>query len=140
MSSSSSFVNSMPECVRGIKMTPHSSVLCLSQIRVEADIQWYKIVLHASGPESTLFYGVLLVFSIRYQVSSLPASKVLRRSSFAKALATWPNKYHWFRWLMSPEKKTRTWNRTCWCKLQSLLIFSTFFKIFYSLEFSFYIF
>ena len=66
----------MPERVRGCKMTPNSSVLCLPQIRVEADIQLYKIVLHAPGPESTLFYGVLLVFSIRSQVSSLPAAKL----------------------------------------------------------------
>ena len=55
----------------------NSSVLCFPQYRVEADIQWYKIVLHAPGPESTLIYGVLLVFTIRSQVFSLPSAKLL---------------------------------------------------------------
>ena len=79
-------------------MAPKSSVLCLPQMRLEADIQWYKIVLHAPGSESTLFYSVLLAFS-DHSVSGflIAVSEALRRSSFVKALATLPNKYHWFR-------------------------------------------
>ena len=57
-------------------MAPKSAVLCLPQMRLEADIQRYKIVLHAPGSESTLFYGVLLVFTIRSQVFSLPPAKL----------------------------------------------------------------
>ena len=118
--------------VLGCKMTRNSSVFCLPQIRVEADIQWYTIVLHAPGPESTLFYGVLLVFIIRSQVSTLQQAKLSDDTSFEETLATWPNKYHWLIWLMSPEKKPLAWNRTCWCKLQSLLTFSTFSKMLHS--------
>ena len=39
----------------------------------------YSVVqdrFHASGPESTLFYSVLLVFSNRSNVSSLPPAKL----------------------------------------------------------------
>ena len=44
-------------------------------------------------------------FSIFHSVSGflIDASKALRRSSFAEYLTTWQNKYHWFRWLMSPD-------------------------------------
>ena len=46
-------------------------------------------------------------FSLFHSVSGflIVARKAVRRSSFAEALATWPNKYYWFRWLMSPENK-----------------------------------
>ena len=44
----------------------------------------------------------------------IAARKALRRSSSGEALATWPNKYNWFKWVRSPEKKL-AWNRTCWC-------------------------
>ena len=105
ISSSSSFANSMPECVRGCKMTPNSSVLCLPHIRVESDIQWCK---QDRSPCSGSWVHIVLwrSFSLYHTVSGflIAASKALRRSSFADALATWPNKYHWFRWLMSPEK------------------------------------
>ena len=45
-------------------------------------------------------------FSLYHSVSGflIAASKALRWSSFGKALITWPNKYHWFRLLISPEK------------------------------------
>ena len=66
----------MPACVQRCKMMPNSSVLCIPQIRVVADIRWYKILHHAPSLESTLFYGVILVFSIRSQVSSLPPAKL----------------------------------------------------------------
>ena len=35
-----------------IATTPNSYILCLSQIRVDADIQWYRIVLHAADVEN----------------------------------------------------------------------------------------
>ena len=55
----------------------HKTVLSCAFLKsVEADIQCYKIVLHATSPESTLFYGVHLVFTIRSQVSSLPPAKL----------------------------------------------------------------
>ena len=83
-SSSSSFANSMLECVRDCRRTPNSPVLCLPQIRVEADIQWYQIVLHALGPESILFYGVLLVLIIWFQVSLLWPAKLSDEHPFEK--------------------------------------------------------
>ena len=46
-------------------------------------------------------------FSLYHSVSGflIVTSEALRRSSFMEALATWQNKYHWFRWwLISPEK------------------------------------
>ena len=64
------------QCVGGCKMMPNSSVLCLPQIWVDADIQWYRIVLHDLDSDSTLFYDILLVFSIRLQVSLLPPAKL----------------------------------------------------------------
>ena len=36
----------------------------------------YLVVQHALGSESTLFYDILLVFSIRPQVSSIPPAKI----------------------------------------------------------------
>ena len=56
-------------------------------------------------------------------------SKALIRSSSGEARVVWPHKCHRFKLklLMSPEKKL-AWNQTCWCKLQSLLKFSTFFS------------
>ena len=36
----------MPELGRGYKTTHVSSILCFSQIRAQADIQWCKIVIH----------------------------------------------------------------------------------------------
>ena len=105
--SSSSLSNSMPECFRGSKMTQNSSVLRLPQIRVEVNIQWYKIVLHAQGPESKLFYGVFLIFAIQSQVFSVPPAMLSDDHPLGESLTTWPNKYHWLRWLMSPDKTTR---------------------------------
>ena len=53
---------------------------------------------------SKLFNGVLLVFSTRPQVSQLPPAKLRDDQPLRKALATWPNKYHWFKRGISPEK------------------------------------
>ena len=39
----------MPERGCGYKTTPVSSILCLSQIRMEANIAWRKAFLHSSG-------------------------------------------------------------------------------------------
>ena len=60
------------------------------------------------------------------QASSLPPAKLSDDHPPGEAPETWPNKYNWFKWVISPEK-TLAWNRTCWCKLQSLFKFSTFF-------------
>ena len=43
-----------------------------------------------------LFNGVLLVLSIPPQVSQLPPAKLTDDRPLSTALATWPNKYHWF--------------------------------------------
>ena len=110
-------------CVRGCKMTPNSFVLCLSQIQVKIDIQWYKIVLHAPDSESTLFYDVHLVFTIQAQVSSFPPAKLSDEHPLQK---------HCYRISITSldvwccQKKKLTWNHTYWCKLQSLLKFNTF--------------
>ena len=53
---------------------------------------------------SMLFNGVLLVFSIRPQVSQQPPAKLTDDHPLRKSLATWPNKYHWFESGISPEK------------------------------------
>ena len=52
----------------------------------------------------------------------LPPEKLSDNHPLGEALATWPNKYNWFKWVMSSDKKkTLAWNRICWWKLQSFL-------------------
>ena len=51
-----------------------------------------------------LFNGVLLVFSIRPQVSPLPPAMLLGDHPLGEVLATWLNKYHWLKRVISPEK------------------------------------
>ena len=51
-----------------------------------------------------LWRSFSLFHSVAY--SLIAVSKALRRSSFAEALATWPNKYHSFRWLFTRQKIT----------------------------------
>ena len=110
--------NFMPECLwpqddtKQFCLVPSSN----DQIRVETDIQLYKIVLHTSGPESTLFYGVLVVFSILSPVSSLPPAKFSDDHPLQKL---WQRDRlnitgidDWCR-----KKKKLAWNRTCWCKI-----------------------
>ena len=53
---------------------------------------------------SKLLNGVLLVFSIRPQVSPLPPAKLSHDHPLGEALATWPNKWHWFKRVISPEE------------------------------------
>ena len=120
MLSSASMENSMPECGRGHKTTPASSILCLPQIRMKADIQCCKIVFHALGPgcSSASFW---------YFPSGrrLPHFLTVNLSDDSN-VTSWPIKYNWFKRVMSPKKLA--WNRTCWCKLQLFFKFSTFFS------------
>ena len=53
---------------------------------------------------SKMFNGVLLVFSIRLQVSPLPPAKLSNDHPLGEALAMWPKKYHWFKRVISPEE------------------------------------
>ena len=46
---------------------------------------------------SKLFNGALLIFSIRPQVSQLLQARLTDDLLLRKALATWPNKYRWFK-------------------------------------------
>ena len=108
---SSSLANFMQE--RDRSYTPARSIVCLSQIWVQADIQLCKIVLHA--PDELFF------------ISIRPRSSYCRQKSsptiilWGEALATWPNKYNRFKWVMSSDKKILAWIRTSWCKLQAFL-------------------
>ena len=62
----------MPERDRGCKTTPASSILCLFQIRGK-----YSVMQDLSSRfRFKLFNSVLLVFSIRPQVSPLPPAKL----------------------------------------------------------------
>ena len=55
-------------------------------------------------------------------VSLLSPEKLSHNHPLGEALATSPNKYNWFKWMMSSDTtKTLAWNRTCWCKLYSCL-------------------
>ena len=51
-----------------------------------------------------MFNGVLLVFSIRPQASPFPPAKLSNDHPLGEALAMWPNKYHWFKRVTSPEE------------------------------------
>ena len=53
-------------------------------------------------------------------VSLLSPEKLSDNHPLRGTTAAWPNKYNWFKWVMSSEKKM-AWNHTCWCKLQSFL-------------------
>ena len=53
---------------------------------------------------SKMFNGVLLVISIRLPVSPLPPAKLSNDHPLEEALAMWPNKYHWFKRVISPEE------------------------------------
>ena len=59
---------------------------------------------HFPCSESLVHIVLWRSFSLYHSVSGFLIAA--RRSSFGEALATWPNKYHWFRWLMSPDKNT----------------------------------
>ena len=103
--------NSLPERGSGYRMTSASSLLCLSQIpchSVAVATGWRRPVLPCvflkyewrpifSGSFSVyrLFYGVLLVFSIRWQVPHCRQQKF--SYDLRKAVATWPNKCHRFK-------------------------------------------
>ena len=101
----------------------HLQILCQS---VSETAKWHQIVRYCAflkcdwrpilmvqdrSPWSVSWVHIVLrcSFSLYHSVSGflIAASKALRQSSFMEALATLPNKYHWFRWwLMSPEKKS----------------------------------
>ena len=50
-------------------------------------------------------------------ISLLPPVK-LSDTHPGEALAMWLNKYNWFKWVMSSDKKkTLLWNRTCWVSI-----------------------
>ena len=82
---------------------------------------------HSPRFRSLLFNGVLLVFSIPPHVSPFPPVKRSDEHPLGEDLATWPNKYKWFTWVISPEKKP-TWNRICWTNCSRFFKFRTFFK------------
>ena len=89
---------------RDRSFTPAWSIVCLSQIWVEADIQLCKIVLHAP-------VQVVLRRSFCYfhpdAVFLLPPEKLSDNLPLAlgEALATWPNKYNGFKWVMWSDTK-----------------------------------
>ena len=102
------------------------SIFGLSHIWVKADIPLSKIVLHAPGPGCSM---VFLWYFLSGRGFLIVARKALRQSSSGEASATWPNKYSWFKRVMSSDKiKQLTCNRTCWCKLQSFLNSVPFFN------------
>ena len=76
-----------------------SSVLCLPQIRVKADIEC-QLVVQGHSPCSGSFVHIVRwrSLSIFHSVSGflIAVSKAHRRSSPVEALATWQNKYNWF--------------------------------------------
>ena len=124
-SSSSSLADSMPERGRGNKSTPASSILCFSQVPVEANL-WCKIVPHPPG--SGCFRASFCFVFLPAGGILIAASKALRRSSSFKL---WQRDRinitdfnEWYR----QTKKTLDWNRTCWCKLQPFLNSVLFFK------------
>ena len=92
--------NSMQERGRGYMPAP--DILCISQIRAEADIQLRKIVLHAHGPICSRASFWSFLFGHGFLIT---ARKALRQSSSWKVLKTWPNKYNWFKCVMSSDKK-----------------------------------
>ena len=99
--------------------TPAWSIVCLSQIWVEADIQLCKIVLHAPGPGCSKAFFLLFSSSHGFLIV---ARKLSDKRPLVKVLVTWRNKYNWFKWMMSSDKKTIfAWNHICWCKLQFFL-------------------
>ena len=82
---------------------------------------------------STLRVQVVLRRSFCYfhpaAVFLSPPEKLSDNHPLGDSLATWSNKYNWFKWVMSSDKiKTLAWNRTSWCKLQSFLNSVPFFN------------
>ena len=66
---------------------------------------------------STLRVHIVLRRSFCYfhpaAVFLLPPEIPVDNHPLGEALATWPNKYNWFKWMMSSDKKTLVCNRTC---------------------------
>ena len=80
--------------------------------------EWWQIIrgaydISSSRFRSKVFNCILLVFSIRPQVFPLPPAKLSDDQPLGEALATWPNKYHWFK-KSYIARKTLTLNRICW--------------------------
>ena len=99
-------INSMPERGRGYKTTPASSILFLSQIRMKEDIAWRKAFLHASGLRcsSAFFWS----FPSGRRFSDWRQQSFPMINTLGEAPAMWPNKYHWFKRVTSPEEH-RLW-------------------------------
>ena len=134
-SSASSLTNFMQERDRGY--TPAWSIFCLSHIWVESvtvatrqhDLSFayltsvWRPMFRCARSFSTLRVQVVLRRSFGYfhstAVSLLPPEKLSDNHPLGEAPATWSNKYNWFICVMSSDKKTLAWNRTCWCKLHS---------------------
>ena len=108
--------------VHSYKTTSGSSILCLSQIRVEANILCCKAFLHASGLSCSMAF-----FWVFHPTagSPFPPAQLSDNHPLGEALATWPNKYHWFKRVISPEKTD--FESHLLVKLQSFLKFSTIF-------------
>ena len=117
ISSSSWFVNFMQERDRGY--TPaYLSFACLKS-------EW-RPIFSCARSFSTLRVQVVLrrPFCSFHPaaVFLLPPEKLSDNQPLWEALSTWPNKYNWFKLVMSfRQKKTLAWNRTCRCKLQFIL-------------------
>ena len=92
----------MPERGSGYKTTPASSILCLSQIRMEANIAWRKAFLHASGLRCSMAF--FWSFPSDRRFSPLPPAELSNVHPPGEALAMWSNKYHWFKRVTSREE------------------------------------
>ena len=102
-----SLANFMQERDRGY--TTAWSIVCLL-------ISEWRPIFSCARPFSTLRVQVVLRRSFRHfhpaAVFLFPPEKLSDNHLLGKALATWPNKYYWFKWVMSLDKKnTVSWNR-----------------------------
>ena len=93
-----------------------SSVLCLFQIWLEADIQWYIIILHAPGCSRASFWSFPSNrrFPHCHQQSSLTIILWGKLCQCDRINITGVNG-------CCHQKKTLSWNHTSLCKLQSSL-------------------
>ena len=97
--------NSMPVCPW---LQNDTKQFCLVPSSNASEGRYSVVQDHSPCSGSWVHIVLRRSFSLYHLVSGflIAASKALRRSFFMKALATWPNKYHLLRWLMSLEKKT----------------------------------
>ena len=112
----------MPERGRGYKTTPASSILCLSQMRVEADVPWRNAFLHASCLSSSIAF--FWYFPSRFSHSrrqSFPMT-ILWEKLWQRGRTNTIGLKEWYR------QKNIDFKSYLLVKLQSLLKFSTIFK------------